>query len=181
MASNRKVGNDFESDRWRNITDYEGIYIVSDNGEVARIRTGKYRLLKPRASKKGYLKVNLSRNGKMKTVYVHRLVAQHFIDNPNGYDEINHLDENKTNNRASNLEWCSRKHNVNYGSRTSIQKHKVSKPVVCISTRGDRLIFNSVTTAGQATKVSTSNISACCKGKRKSAGGYRWEYQEGTQ
>lgn len=67
---------------------------------------------------KGYVKVSLWVNKKVKTIKIHRLVAKYFVPNPYNYKEVNHKDENKTNNHAENLEWCTRKYNVNYGERS---------------------------------------------------------------
>lgn len=83
---------------------------------------------------------------------------------------------NKRNNNALNLEWCTRKHNVNYGSRTEKQSRKISKPVVGLSSV-DIIRFPSGIAAAKALSVKSSScISACCKGKRKTAYGYRWRY-----
>lgn len=65
----------------------------------------------------GYYKVNLSKNGQVKAFKLHRLVADAYIDNPEGFRDVNHKDENKENNCANNLEWISHKDNCNYGSR----------------------------------------------------------------
>ena len=116
------------SEEWRSVPGYEGLYEVSSYGRVrsldmyVKCRYGNYRLhkgkvLSPAKDKNGYLKVNLCCNGKDKIIRVHRLVAQAFILNPDNLSEINHKDEDKTNNSVENLEWCDRKYNINYGSR----------------------------------------------------------------
>lgn len=109
---------------WKTIDDFPN-YEVSNYGRVrsllhfdsmGRLKGGK--VLKPALDGKGnYLHVNLYANGKPHYVNVHRLVAIAFVENPNSYKEVNHEDENKTNNSALNLEWCTRKYNNNYGSR----------------------------------------------------------------
>ena len=111
---------------WKAIEGYEGLYEVSTLGRVrsldhydslGRLHIGV--VLKPQLDgKKNYLHINLGG----KSINVHRLVAKAFIDNPNGYVEINHIDEDKTNNCVSNLEWCTRKYNNNYGSKLSSTK-----------------------------------------------------------
>ena len=102
---------------WKNIAGYEGLYEVSSFGRVRSLRFGKTKILKPGKNKKGYLRVSLCKNGKQKTFFVHRLVAQAFLENPQNLPQINHKDENKQNNRLENLEWCSCDYNNNYGTR----------------------------------------------------------------
>ena len=108
---------------WRDVKGYEGIYQISNYGEVIRLMSYDSRghlrnskILKQSKNKYGYLQLGLHKDGKEKKYLVHRLVAENFIDNPNNYPEINHKDENKQNNSASNLEWCDRIYNVNYGN-----------------------------------------------------------------
>lgn len=105
---------------WRDIKGYEGLYQVSNLGQVKRLgndRQMREKTLKERKGKSGYLQVLLCKNGKYKAKYVHRLVALAFIPNPNNHKEINHIDENKANNNFKNLEWCNHKYNCNYGTR----------------------------------------------------------------
>lgn len=108
---------------WRDIKGYEGIYQVSNYGEVIRLMSydsrghlRKSKILKQNRNKYGYLQLGLHKNGKEKKFLVHRLVAETFIPNEKKYPEINHKDENKQNNSVSNLEWCNRIYNVNYGN-----------------------------------------------------------------
>ena len=99
---------------WRRIfrsgeaTDYE----VSENGDVRRINN--HHIIKPAVHKAGYHMIRLRHCGKTITEYVHRLVAMAFIPNPNGYELVNHKDENRQNNAACNLEWCDRRYNMLY-------------------------------------------------------------------
>ena len=102
-------------EEWRNITNYEELYQVSNLGNVKNIRRNK--LKKLTLNKDGYYIVKLSKNNKKKVYLVHRLVAKEFIENKNNYDIVNHKDENKTNNKVDNLEWCTIKYNNNYGTR----------------------------------------------------------------
>lgn len=115
-------------EEWRPIEGYEGIYEVSSYGRVrsldryVRCKSKSYRLkkgsiLSPAKDKNGYLKVVLSCNRKCNTINVHRLVAQAFIPNPDNLPEVNHKDEDKTNNSVDNLEWCNHSYNINYGTR----------------------------------------------------------------
>lgn len=105
---------------WKDIEGYEGLYQVSDLGNVRSLKFSggnKVKLLKQNTNQ-GYKQVTLCKNGKMKTCKVHRLVAMAFISNPNNYKEVNHKDENPSNNDVSNLEWCTSEYNNNYGTRT---------------------------------------------------------------
>ena len=106
---------------WKPIKDYEKLYEISNYGNVKSIlfrnniiQKEQNKILKQNTNDFGYLVVQLRKDGKKKSYYVHRLVAEAFIENPNNFTEINHKDFDKTNNKAENLEWCSRKYNVNY-------------------------------------------------------------------
>ena len=105
---------------WKNIVGYEGKYQISNLGRVKSLKDRygyRERILKPSTNKRGYKKVVLVKVGeKRKTFLVHRLVAEAFIPNPNNYSEVNHKDENPSNNNVDNLEWCTRKYNINYGT-----------------------------------------------------------------
>ena len=91
-------------------------YLIDTNGNIYNKRTNKK--LKISDNGRGYKKVSLyTEEGKMVNKYIHRLVAETFIDNPNNLSEVNHIDENKANNSVDNLEWCNRKYNNNYGSK----------------------------------------------------------------
>ena len=113
---------------WKDIEGYEGLYEVSSYGRVRSLgqfvnhNFGGYayrkgRILKPGLGSRGYLSVTLSKNGIQKQYTVHRLVAQAFIENPDNLPQVNHKDEDRTNNNVTNLEWCDAKYNVNYGNR----------------------------------------------------------------
>ena len=101
---------------WKDVKGYEGLYKVNQHGDVmSNARRGnRYgtHIMKPQDDGHGYRQLCLSKNGKQKSVRIHRLVAEAFVPNPNGYTEVNHIDEDRWNCDASNLEWCSRKYNV---------------------------------------------------------------------
>lgn len=112
---------------WRPVKGYEGLYEVSNEGRVKSLERYSVRfghqkelidekIISPRKSGSGYMLVSLSKQGERKTKSIHRLVAQAFIPNPKSFPFINHKDENKTNNHVDNLEWCTPKYNVNYGT-----------------------------------------------------------------
>lgn len=105
---------------WKDIPGYEGKYQVSNTGRVRSLnymRTGKSKVMKPSTNKLGYKGVGLRKNGKCTKYYIHRLVALAFIPNPLNLPQVNHIDENKTNNVVWNLEWCTQEYNNNYGNR----------------------------------------------------------------
>ena len=113
---------------WKDIKDYDGLYQVSNTGKIKSLerwidrkckgkRWQEEKILKPLVNKHGYLHVGLHKNGKIKNYLVHRLVAEAFIQNPNNYPQVNHKDENPSNNFVNNLEYCDAKYNSNYGTR----------------------------------------------------------------
>lgn len=112
-----------EKEIWKEIEEFGGNYSVSSEGRVRsngllKGKNSKVRILKTELSKKGYLRVGLTKDGKQKHYLVHRLVAIAFLDNPNNLPDVNHKNECKTDNRLINLEWMSRRDNMNYGDRT---------------------------------------------------------------
>ena len=102
-------------EEWKNIIGYEGLYEVSNIGNVRNVRRNT--LLKL-SKNQGYIQVHLYKNGIRTGLKVHRLVAEAFIPNADNLPQVNHKDEDKTNNSVDNLEWCDHKYNVNYGHRT---------------------------------------------------------------
>lgn len=156
---------------YKDIQGYEG-YQVSNHGNVKSLGNGKSRkekILKPFNNTKGYLQVTLCREGKQKQHLVHRLVAQAFIPNPQNLPQVNHRDENKTNNNVENLEWCDCVYNINYGTRTE----KTSKQVICLETGK---VYPSTNEVERQLGFANQYISAVCTGKYKQAYGYHWEY-----
>ena len=99
---------------WKDIIGFEGIYEISNLGRIRRIKTG--RILSTRRSDGWYITVTLYKDKKRYGKSLHRLVAETFVPNPYNLPEVNHIDEDKINNRADNLEFCDRKYNVNYGT-----------------------------------------------------------------
>jgi hypothetical protein len=176
-------------EEWRFIknTPYE----VSNTG---KIRRGQ-RLLRTPTGKKGvnnwYAHANLSVNNVSTTHYVHRLVAEAFLDNPENKPTVNHIDGDKTNNLVTNLEWATRKENIRHSwdnglhenLRTALKnkRGKVGKPVRCIETG---IIYASAMEASRQTGILQPSINNVCrkrvyKGYRLyTAGGYHWEYVE---
>jgi hypothetical protein len=160
-------------EQMKDIKDYEGLYQVSNLGTVYSVKSGKF--LKPRKTKLGYILIDLYKNNKQKTYYLHRLVAQAFIPNPLNLPEVNHKSEIKTDNRVENLEWMSHKENINYGSRTE----RCSKKVLQFTREGEFVAeYSSTHEAERQTGIYFQSISQCCKGKRHSAGNYIWRYKK---
>ena len=148
-------------------------YEVSNLGKVRNIKSGI--MLKPWITKDGYLRHCLYKHNKRKNLLLHRIIATAFIDNPGKKPQVNHIDENKTNNDLSNLEWCTVRENIIHGTRTKRVAEKHFKKVIQLDLNDNVLNeFESIKQAGQETGVFATSISACCNGKRKSAGGYKW-------
>lgn len=179
---------------WKDIIDYEGLYQVSNMGRVKGLNrvvdNGKgvkmylnERLLKFSKSNNGYLGVVLCKNGKVRRFLVHRLVASAFVDNPCNKPQVNHLNEVKDDNRAINLNWMTRKENINYGSgRKRLSKivtnnPKTSKAVIatCLST-GKEIRFPSMNEIKRQ-GFNRRNVWSVLKGRKKSSKGYTWRYE----
>ncbi|WP_124046618.1 NUMOD4 domain-containing protein [Clostridium perfringens] len=172
-------------EEWRDIEGYEGKYQISNLGNVKSLNycnTKKAKNLKHIKDKDGYLLVCLSKNGSKKLFKVHRLVAKAFLDNLNNYPQVNHKDENKENNRVSNLQWVTPYENINYGTRLERVKKslknnsKRSKCVIGISVNTNEIIRYPSLREAQRNGFSSFCIAACCKKKRSVHKGYLWEY-----
>lgn len=191
---------------WKDVKGYEGLYQVSNMGrvrsldheaEVTRdcitfVMRKKGKVLSPTRRQHGYVGVMLYGKGGhatrgFKTFSVHRLVAEAFVENPNGYDEVNHLDECKTNNRADNLEWCDRKYNTNYGTTQKRRAEKArnnptrSRQIVQKDLDGEVIkIWPSMGEIRRQTGYAQANICRCCQGSKSysHAYGYKWEYAD---
>ena len=163
---------------WKDIEGYEGLYQVSDQGRIKSLpRKGTSgKILLPQKDKDGYCILILFKNGKHKNQKIHRLVAQAFIPNPDSLSEVNHINEDKTDNRACNLNWMSHKENANWGTKIKRTVEKKSKPVKQIRLDGEVVaIWPSATEAGKNGFIQTK-ITACCRGREKTHFGYRWTY-----
>ena len=166
------------NERWKDIKGFTR-YEVSDLGRVRNKYNKKLKAI--RCAKNGYCITDLKEDGVKSTKYIHRLVSEAFVDNPNNLPCVNHKDEDKTNNRFDNLEWCTVAYNNTYNDRAKkVGKHHrthhpLCKHIRCIET-GE--IFTSVRDAGRKTNICSMSISYCLNGKQKTAGGYRWEVVE---
>lgn len=174
-----------EQEEWRDVVGYEGLYQVSNLGNIKSlsryirtsdklggIRKKKESLLSFDVCKNGYLRVNLSNNYSTKHFLVHRLVAEAFLPNTQNAPQVNHKDEDKTNNRVSNLEWCDAKYNSNYGERTKKTTIAKLKKVKQYDMQGNFIReFSSFKEASDS--IGVSIYKQDCK-EGKSAGGYQW-------
>lgn len=169
-------------EEWKPIKDYEGLYEVSNYGNVRSLKrnTAHERILKPMFNKDGYMQVCLCKNNHRKTYRIHRLVAVAFVD---GYSEsncvVNHKNEIKTDNRSSNLEWCDVLYNTNYRNMNFRRMQHRRVPIIAI--KDDEILhFNGIVEASKILKVSHSNISSCLHGRygHKSIKGYRFKYDK---
>lgn len=164
---------------WHDIDGYKGLYQISNKGHVKSLKWGKERILKPGITSSGYLKVGLCKNGRVNQFQLHRLVAETFIANPHNLPEVNHKDENKKNSCVENLEWMRHMDNLNYGTRNERAAKARSKPILQYSKSGDFIReWKSAAEVERMLGIANSHIIACCKGKRKSAGGFIWKYKE---
>lgn len=158
---------------WKEIPGYEGLYLVSDDGNVFALpkksrRTAK--MLKPYLRGTDYLKyqcVSLFKDGGVRRFAVHRLVAEAFLPNPDRLPEVNHKDENTMNNRADNLEWCTRQYNIEYSKNKAVYQ-----------INGEEIVgrYDSITHASERTGINRRSINNALKGWAIRAGGYRWKY-----
>ena len=158
----------------RDVKGYEGLYAVTSCGKVWSYK--RRRFLTPVVNKKGYLCINLYKNEKLKHFLIHRLVAQAYIPNPDNLPQVNHKDENKTNNCLQNLEWCNASYNINYGTGIERSSNGHKKPILQFDLDGNLIReWQSATDVGKEVQ---SNICHCLNGDRKTAIGYIWKYKE---
>ena len=157
----------------KDIKDYEGLYAITEDGQVWSYRSNKF--IKAFNNGYGYYQVCLSKEGKVSKKRIHRLVAEAYIPNPENKCDVNHKDEDKSNNHVSNLEWATRSENVRYGSSLArgIELRKKHYGVYCVELNK---VYDTMNAAAAATGVKRNNIGYCCRGIQKTAGGYHWEY-----
>lgn len=176
---------------WKDIKGYEGLYQVSDCGNVRSVdrfilKKGVKQFLKGKTLKPSivnqYYSVILSKNNKIKRFSIHRLVYETFIGEiPNG-KQVNHINENKTDNKVENLNLMSPKENTNWGTGIERRSKKNSKQVLQIDPATDIIIseFQSASDAERKLGLSQGHISNCCNNKPhcNTCGGYKWQFKK---
>ena len=185
-----------QNEIWRDISEFKGFYQISNMGRVRRIadysnqnshwKLKEPRILNNRVSSTGYLRVVLSINGKHYDRYIHRLVANEFVDNPYGYKEVNHLDGDKTNNKADNLEWCTRSQNNSHAYKIGLKQvsgccGKLKKKVAQIDTKTNKItrIFESIDSVSKEFNCNHSSVTNCCMKRFKTLKGFKWRFAVG--
>lgn len=174
---------------WKDIVGYEGLYQVSNLGTVKSLprvrktygkRTYQTKEMEMRAplSTSGHLKVCLTKNGKQRCYYVHRLVATAFLENKERYRVVNHINGNKLDNRVENLEFCTQSHNVKEAYRMGLEQKAGKKIEQCTKDMERIKLWDSASEAQRSLAISASNIIHCCRGKGKTAGGFVWRYYD---
>lgn len=164
---------------WKPVNGYEGIYEVSNFGDIRNVATG--RILKQKVERNGYVRVHLSKDGIAKSLLLHRIVAEAFLENPHNFCTINHIDENKQNNSFSNLEWCDMSYQNRYGIGALKRNKAKERAVIQMDMSGKYVkTWGSIKSAADALGLNPSTIVCVCKGKRryKSTGGHKFRYAE---
>lgn len=162
---------------WKDVEDYEGLYQVSNLGRVKSSYTN--RILKGYKITGGYLGVKLCKNNIKSTKKIHRLVAEAFIQNPDNKPQVNHIDEDKTNNMVSNLEWMTAKENTNHGTRNERSGKTQSIPIIATNLKtGEYTEFYGSSECARQLGLHQSSITEVLKGRYKQTGGYIFKYKE---
>lgn len=169
-------------EEWKDVVGYEGLYKVSNLGRVKSLKKNGVahdKLLRAFDLRGlGYMSVRLSKDNKGKTHKVHRLVAQAFIQNPNNLPQVNHKDENKSNNFVYNLEWCDNSYNINYGTRNDKMASKLYKKVNCYTIDGVFIKQYPSVKATEEDGFNATNVSHCLSGRRKNHKGYVFRFEK---
>lgn len=159
---------------WKDIKEYEGMYQISNLGRVKSLKYGKEYIKKISIHHSNYNIIKLHKDGVGKTFQIHRLVAQHFIPNPDNLPQVNHKDENTLNNSVNNLEWCDSKYNANYGTAIQRRSNTISKPVLQYTLDGE---FVREWSSVKECKAQGYFCDAVCRGVRKTHKGFIWKYK----
>ena len=148
----------------KDVVGYENIYGITSCGKVYSYKSKKF--LKSRPTRSGYFQVTLMKNGERKTCYVHRLLAEAYIPNPNNLPQVDHIDNDKTHNYVNNLQWIT--------SRDNNRKSK-NKPILQYTLEGE--FVREWPCANDVGRAAQTNIWYCLSGKYKQAYGYIWKYK----
>ena len=177
------------NEEWKDIKDSNGKYQISNYGRIKSFNNNKIIIMRTNKSNVGYYLVRISIKNKLKTYTVHKLVALHFIHNPNLYPCINHIDGNKENNRVDNLEWCTHSYNNKEAYRLNLahspnlgktgSKHPGATKVNQYDLNGNYIkTWGTMKEAAESLNVSINSISSCCRYKIKTAKNYIWRYAD---
>lgn len=184
----RFLFNEIRNGIWHSIKGYEGYFEISNKGEVTsvareakcgdadnRYRSVKELILQQRNTENGYKRISFKgQDGILKTFSIHRLVAETFIPNPENKPEVNHIDGDKTNNNHWNLEWVTSSENQIHAFETGLQ---TGCEVIQLSISGETIKKHKlISSASKELGIPSPNIIEACKGRRKTAGGYKWKY-----
>lgn len=178
-------------EEWRPVKGYEDLYEVSNLGNLKSLQRSTYvnrdggfykrlpeRRLKPSLHHSGYLVTILTKGGKRKNHFVHRLVLEAFVknDNPKKKTITNHKDENKTNNNVDNLEWCDHQYNNTYGNRIEKSAKKTRKEVVGVCLESGRKFRFKSTAEAEKYGYRHQSVARAARGERKSYKNIKWKY-----
>ena len=178
---------------WKDIKGYEHKYQISNFGNV-KIKENKFmkmnmgeirehiqkeKIMKPTNNGKNYLKIGLYKDNKHKNKYIHRLVAEHFLDNKYNLPQVNHKDGNKHNNHINNIEWVSAKENMHHSKNKlkNIPGFNQRKPVLQIDLTTNKVIKEYCSASEAQRQTNISHISSVCRNERNHAGGFKWKYK----
>lgn len=186
------MGNFSFTEQWKPISGYEGLYEISNKGRVKTLLRKYYAghgnnqefeikeaFLKQVKSKTGgYMVATLTKNAKSKKIKVHRLVAEAFIENPEGKPFVNHIDFDPKNNNLNNLEWCTQSENMLHSSKMNRlnrigNKNYKSKRILCISTG---IMYDGLHECSRQMNIHYQNINKVCRGVRNYAGGHTFKF-----
>lgn len=174
---------------WKDIAGYEGLYQVSNLGRVKslprerktygkRTYITKEKIITAPLSTNGYYRICLTKNGKQKHYYVHRLVANAFAEYQDRCEVVNHINGNKLDNMVENLEFCTQSHNVKEAYRLGLRK-VTGRKIEQYTKNMERIkLWDSVSEAQRCLGIQATTIVKCCKGKKKTAGGFVWKYYD---
>jgi len=165
---------------WKDIKGYESLYQISNYGRLkSLIKKEKIIIIKLIHDKKNYLNYTLHKNGRTKSEKIHRLVAEAFIPNSENKPQINHINGIKTDNRVCNLEWCTNSENQIHAYKNGLEKPRFKRKVKQYDLNGNYInSYEYILDAKKVLNIDNSSISAVCRGKRKTAGGYIWKYAD---
>lgn len=176
MRTQKSVVTDLDGEIWCDIQGFEGVYMISNYGRIKHRQNSHRETLRiPHPAPNGYLRLVLSYQGKRVTASVHREVAKAFLPNPNGFDSVNHIDFNKTNNSVSNLEWLPIKENILHAKENGKNNRKSVGQYLKDGTLVR--VWASAYEVEKTLGFFSTLISRCCRGIQKSHKGFVWKFQ----